>query len=686
MDEVDQKYTGQDNILGKSILTFPNHINSSRTILFSSHIDQYVVLKKPEFPRVFTNYENIVGKYSNSYYQSQRNFKVVEKIPKFNTEGLEDYIYTLIMYDSVDNYYDIITKQIGEQLTENYGYLYNNDGIDSKEINSEIDEGEILFKSVSYDQYMNYSYGVNAKTLYLIDNRTIEDAMVCSESLAKRLASAKLENIKITLNDNDLLGNIYGDSDKYKSFPDIGEKIKNSILANVKRVNYAEALYDLKQENLTKINYLNDKPFYVKYPKSARVIDVNIYSNKSIKELDFPFNSQIVKYIKMQEEYYKKLNKVLGYIINSGAKYSDDIAFMYKRSSDILNPDVKWKDDKSYFSHIIIEFLVESESGISEGNKIVGRYGDKGVLSTIVRPDDQMPILENGEPVDLICNVLGIINRENPGQLYEIELNFIANRIREKMSTFENLKDKRELLFKFIKLVNPKQFESMSSYYETLDEKGKIHFILDSEKNGIYIHQPPFWDNIGLDVINLIYKEFDWIEGYDCYINFHGRKVKMLNKVIVGEKYILKLKHDPLSKFSARSMGHLSPTTDTPCKSMGSKNNIELHSKTPIRFGEMEINNMSLNKNMTEMRRMVMMYSSSNKARRDTKVLYTDNVLDMQKIDIGDARNKNADILAVYLKSIGTTLKFKVNSKYKKIFKRVRTRKIFRNIDDEWEE
>jgi DNA-directed RNA polymerase beta subunit len=533
---------------------------------------------------------------------------------------------------------------------------------------------------------MNYSYGINAKTLYLIDNRTIEDAMVCSESLAKKLVSAKFENIKITLNDNDLLGNLYGNNDNYKSFPDIGEKVKNSILANVKRVNYAEALYDLKQENLMKINYLNDKPFYVKYPKNARVIDINIYSNKPIKELDFEYNTQIVKYLKLQEEYYKKLNKILGYIINSGAKYSDDVAFMYKRSSDILNPDVKWKDDKSYFNHIIIEFLVESESGISNGNKLVGRYGDKGVLSTIVKPDDQMPTLENGERVDLICNVLGIINRENPGQLYEVELNFIANRIREKMTTFDNLKDKRELLFKFIKLVNPEQHKAMSDYYETLDEKDKIHFILDSEKNGIYIHQPPFWDNIGLDVINIIYKEFDWIQGYDCYINFHGRRVKMLNKVIVGEKYIMKLKHDPLSKFSSRSMGHLSPTTDTPCKSMGSKNNVELYSKTPIRFGEMEINNMSLNKNMTEMRRMVMMYSSSIKARRNTKVLYTNNILDMEKIDIGDARNKNADILAVYLKSAGSTLKFKVKSKYRKVFKRYKGKKIFRNIDDEWEE
>ncbi len=171
-------------------------------------------------------------------------------------------------------------------------------------------------------------------------------------------------------------------------------------------------------------------------------------------------------------------------------------------------------------------------------------------------------------------------------QLYEVELNFIANRIREKMATFDNLKDKRELLFKFIKMVNPDQHKSISDYYERIDEKEKIKFILDSEKNGIYIHQPPFWGNIGLDVIDLIYKEFDWIKGYDCYIDFHGRKVKMLNKVICGEKYIMKLKHDPLGKFSARAMGHLSPTTDTPCKSMGSKNNIDLYSKTPIRLSK----------------------------------------------------------------------------------------------------
>ncbi len=373
MDEIDEKYNGKDDILGRSILTFPNHINSSRTIMFSSHTEQAVVLKKPEFPKVFTNYENMVGKYSNSYYEAQNDFKVVEKIPKFNMDGLEDHIYTLLLYDESNNYYDIVTKQIGEQLTENYGYLYNNDGIDSKKIGSEIDNGEILFKSVSYDNRMNYSYGINAKTLYLVHNSTIEDAMVCSESLAKRLLSTKLESIKIVLNDNDLLGNIYGDDTKYKSFPDIGEKIKNSTLVNVKRINYSEALYDLKQENLMKINYLNDKPFYTKHHKNSRVVDINIYSNKTIEELGSVYNSQIIQYLKLQEEYYKKLNKILEVIVNSGAKYSDDVAFMYKRSSDILNPEVTWKSDKSYFSHIIIEFIVESDSGVSSGNKLVGQ-------------------------------------------------------------------------------------------------------------------------------------------------------------------------------------------------------------------------------------------------------------------------------------------------------------------------
>lgn len=685
MDDIDEKYEGKDDILGKSILTFPNHINSSRTIMFSSHLEQAVVLKKPEFPRLFTNYENMVGKYSNSYYEAKTNFKVVDKIPKFNKEGLEDHIYTLVVHDESDNYYDIITKQAGEQLTEDYGYLYNNDVINSKRVGSEIHDGEILFKSVSYDNYMNYSYGVNAKTIYLIHNKTIEDAMICSESFAKKLVSSKIDSIKVTLNDNDLLGNIYGNNTTYKSFPDVGEKVKNSIITNVKRINYSEALYDLKQENLMKINYLNDKPFYVKHYKNAKVVDINIYSNKPIEELDNTYNSQIIQYLRLQDEYYKRINKVLGLIIDSGAKYSDDIAFMYKRSSDILDPEVKWKNDKSYFNHVVIEFLVESDSGVSVGSKLTGRYGDKGVLSEII-PDEKMPLLENGERVDLICNALGIINRENPAQLYEVELNFIANRVREKMATFNNLKDKRELLFKLIKMINPEQYNSMSSYYEELDEKGKIGFILDSEKNGIYIHQPPLWGNIGLDVIDIIYKEFDWIKRYECYVDFHDRKVKTLDPVVCGEKYIMKLKHDPLGKFSVCSMAHLSPTTDTPCKSMGSKNNVELYSKTPIRFGEMEINNMALNKNMTEMRRMVMMYASSTKARRDTGVLYTGNILDMKKIDITGARNKNADILAVYLKSIGVSLRFKVSSKYRKAFDRIKGRKVFRVIDKEWEE
>jgi hypothetical protein len=368
-----EEFHGSDKFLGKDVLTMANKINSSRNIMFNSHLEQSVVLKEPEFPRVFTNYENEVGKYSSSYYKPKEDLKIIAKISKFSSQPNINYV--LIVKDSKGKY-DIIERKIGEKLTEGYCYLNDNEVIDTKKKGDTVKSGEVLFRSTSFDDDMNYRYGINAKTLYMIENNTIEDAIICSESFAKKMTSSYMSEVEVNINNNDILCNLYNNSEQqYKAFPDIGEKTNGEVLVSRRRINYEHALFDLQNENLKNINYNIDTVFY----SEGTLIDVDIYCNQDIEKIEkYFYNEQIVKYLKMQNEFYENIIEVLEPIVNNPKnKCSDTLTYFYRRAKDVLDPEVQWKNDKSDFDNIVIVFRILKDTQLHDGSKITGRYGKK---------------------------------------------------------------------------------------------------------------------------------------------------------------------------------------------------------------------------------------------------------------------------------------------------------------------
>lgn len=366
---LDEKYQGKDDILGKNLLTMTNGINSSRSIMHAGQLDQISNLENPEIAGVRTNYENIVGSYSSAYYKADDDYTVMDKIVKYPNR--KESIYTLILRNERTREYHVITKKPGVILTETYGYKFNNEKLDKLQIGSKIKKNKVLYRSTSFDENMNYRLGINAKTLYTMHPLTIEDAIIISRSLADKLISIEYDRVYISLNDNDILLLLYGDKNKRKSFPDIGEELKDSTLAVKRRIDYSRAFFDLKEENMKKI-LPSDTPYYIPFSED-KVVDISIYSNKSIDDIpDAPYNKQILEYMKMEAEYHKKLKKKLGRIIEK-KKYSDDLAELYSRVSRIIDPEYKWSDQsKKVFGNIIVEFLVEKKVNVVVGSKLCG--------------------------------------------------------------------------------------------------------------------------------------------------------------------------------------------------------------------------------------------------------------------------------------------------------------------------
>lgn len=383
LNEMEEKYKGTDKIFSSSLMTFPYASSSSRLVMFNAHLTQYVNPNRPEIPRVRTGYEKVFGQLSTKYRKTKSNYKVVGKVPRFSKDT--NHLYTIFLYNEDEDSYEVIEKQNFENLTEKYGFMYNNEIMDSFEVNDHIEKGTLITRSTSYDKDLNYGYGRNLNVMHLASTNTIEDAIVISDAVAQDYTSTEIESVNISLNDNDILGNLYGDNDNYKVLPDIGEHTMEGVLANKKRIINKQILFDLKKNNLRKIDFNADTTFYCK----GIVEDIIIYHNKPVEDPIYnrPFYTQLKEYMIEQDRYYNSVYELAKFCIDSGKKCSKDINYLFKRSQQILDPGVEWREDDSSYSNMKIEVTIYREAFIDKGNKLTGRYGKliAGYYSNVIR-------------------------------------------------------------------------------------------------------------------------------------------------------------------------------------------------------------------------------------------------------------------------------------------------------------
>lgn len=653
LEAKEKEFHGKDDHLGVTLMVFPQYTSAVRLSMVTNHLKQYTVLNDGNFPNVFTNYENIFGKHSSALVLADSDYEVVAKVQKF--EDYPNYLYALFLYDKKKDRYDIVFKKISEDLTEKFGYKYNNTSLDRLEVGDTISKDEVLYKSSSYDEDNNYCYGRNANVAYMLDPGNVEDAYVISEDFAETMVSRQVETPKIVLNDNDFLLNLYGDSKHYKPLPDLGETVKSHVLCAKRRIINDQILFDMKKSNMMKIIPNNDTVYYAK----GFVTDINIYCNKSIDELiDADYNEQIIYYLKNQTRFYQELYDECMKIKESGSKYSDDIGFVLARSKQILDPNYLWKDNENVFSNLVIDIQVDRDVKLFAGSKITGRYGDKGVISEI-RPTSEMPYTKDGRRVDVIVNPLSCPNRLNPFQWIELSLThdaaLLVNELKKKKTDAERWK----MLKQFIKYFNERgEQDQLIEYYTGLSKEEKSEFWEDVYKYGIFINYPPMWeDKPALDKIAELKKEF----GFDrdqLYIRKYGREIPIMRKIVLGTKYMLKLKQTSEKNFSARSTGSISQQ-GIPDKSNKLKAHEKLYSSTPITLGRDENNNLAIGVDTFMLSKLNLVYRTSPIARREVGKLYTNNILNFKKFKIKPGyKNRTVEILNAKLKCLGLEIDF----------------------------
>lgn len=225
----------------------------------------------------------------------------------------------------------------------------------------------------------------------------------------------------------------------------------------------------------------------------------------------------------------------------------------------------------------VIKVYLAVKRKIQAGDKLAGRHGNKGVISSII-PVEDMPYDENGEPVDVVLNPLGVPSRMNVGQILETHLGLAAKGLGSKIDKMIKSKEKLDGVKKVLNDIysfGPRENDDISSLKDS-----EVKELADNLRDGVPFATPVF-DGANEYQIKELLKYADLPESgqFDLYDGRTGEKFD--RPVTVGYMYMLKLNHLVDDKMHARSTGSYSLVTQQP---LGGKAQFGGQ-----RFGEMEV-------------------------------------------------------------------------------------------------
>ena len=207
----------------------------------------------------------------------------------------------------------------------------------------------------------------------------------------------------------------------------------------------------------------------------------------------------------------------------------------------------------------MVKVYIAIKRKLQVGDKMAGRHGNKGVVSRIL-PEEDMPFLESGRPVDVVLNPLGVPSRMNIGQILETHLGWAAKGIGERLNemleaTFDR-KAVEEYILKIWDDAEVKAFVKSAT-----DDQLKT--FIRKYREGVHFANPVFDGANEAEIKSHLRLAGLSEDGQvDLYDGRTGSKFD--NRVTVGVMYVLKLHHLVDEKIHARSIGPYSLVTQQP--------------------------------------------------------------------------------------------------------------------------
>ena len=236
-------------------------------------------------------------------------------------------------------------------------------------------------------------------------------------------------------------------------------------------------------------------------------------------------------------------------------------------------------DDLSPGVMKMVKVFIAVKRKLQPGDKMAGRHGNKGVISRIV-PVEDMPYLDDGQPVDIVLNPLGVPSRMNVGQILETHLGWASAKLGEQIGEMLDVVgrdvDLKALRAKLKDVYGEKSYKALIA---PLDDEDVVE-MSGNLRPGVPMATPVFDGAHEVDINEMLSKAGLDSSGQMTLVD--GRTGETFDrKVTVGYIYMLKLHHLVDDKIHARSIGPYSLVTQQP---LGGKAQFGGQ-----RFGEMEV-------------------------------------------------------------------------------------------------
>ena len=214
---------------------------------------------------------------------------------------------------------------------------------------------------------------------------------------------------------------------------------------------------------------------------------------------------------------------------------------------------------------------------LQPGDKMAGRHGNKGVISSIV-PVEDMPHMEDGRPVDVVLNPLGVPSRMNIGQVLETHLGWAAKGLGVQIAKMLDTKHTLTDLRKFLSAIYNSDQDGRVNMRDF--DEGEVREMAANLRGGVPMATPVFDGATEAEINRLLELAEQPTSGQKTL--YDGRTGDQFDRpVTVGYMYMLKLNHLVDDKMHARSTGPYSLVTQQP---LGGKAQFGGQ-----RFGEMEV-------------------------------------------------------------------------------------------------
>ena len=268
-------------------------------------------------------------------------------------------------------------------------------------------------------------------------------------------------------------------------------------------------------------------------------------------------------------------DKVMSDVEALKSKFESDIALLQARFDDKVEK-LQRGDDLSPGVMKMVKVFVAVTRKLQPGDKMAGRHGNKGVISRII-PSEDMPHTEDGTPVDIVLNPLGVPSRMNVGQILETHLGWACRGLGQQIGELLDQEKSSEVVRNKLKdIYGDKHFKED---IQPLDDD-QILELAHNLRPGVPIATPVFDGAREPDIVKML--ELAGLDASGQVTLFDGRTGEQFHRpVTVGYIYMLKLHHLVDDKIHARSIGPYSLVTQQP---LGGKAQFGGQ-----RFGEMEV-------------------------------------------------------------------------------------------------